>query len=246
MRRLHSAAGTSNTTAMHGTPAAAADCLQSARSVAVETERVDHCRQSSTQATGDDLIEHRERIGRGAQVVLVLADNGAKRIAGHDLIRREVRSGPRRLSRGDRTDQHNEARRRNAQGYLGGRGDRPRLLRSGCAGSGRDEFATIDFGTKYVVAQPESDTANGVDETQLGCPQLQLAAQVRQVNVDHVRVADPVRAPHFFEQLRAAQTSEGRRHSCSNSANSMRVTGMSCVANADLLATDIDGQWTEA
>ena len=73
------------------------------------------------------------------------------------------------------------------------------VIAQGCAGSGRNELATINFGTKYVVAQPESDTANGVDETQLWCLQLQLAAQVRQVNVDHVSVADPVRAPHFFE-----------------------------------------------
>ena len=123
--------------------------------------------------------------------MFALTNHSAQRIAGNDLGAGEMFSCPRRLARGGRADQHDQARRRDLDGLA----DQPRLeLRPVTASSGGNEFATIDFGTKHVVAQPESDTADGVDEAQFRSTQLELAAQVGQVDVDHVRVANPVRA----------------------------------------------------
>ena len=36
---------------------------------------------------------------------------------------------------------------------------------------GEDEFAALDLGAQQIVAQPETDSTNGVDEPQFGCPQ---------------------------------------------------------------------------
>ena len=99
---------------MHGMPAAARPTSPRGTQVGVEAERVDHRRQPSLQASGDDLVEHGERVGRRTQIVLGLADDCTQRVAGDDLIGREVRGGPRRLAGGDRPDQDDQARRRDA------------------------------------------------------------------------------------------------------------------------------------
>ena len=52
-----------------------------------------------------------------------------------------------------------------------------------------------------LVAEPEPDASYGDDEPRFGSPAVQLAAQVRQVDVDHVGVADPVFAPDRAEQF---------------------------------------------
>ena len=57
--------------------------------------------------------------------------------------------------------------------------------------------------TQELVAEPEPDAADGDDEVRLGCPVVQLAAQVRQVDVDDVVVADPVLAPDRAQQFLA-------------------------------------------
>ena len=84
-----------------------------------------------------------------------------------------------------------------------------------------------------------------MDETQLGSPQLQFAAQVGQVNVDHMRVADPVRAPHLLEQLRAGAHLGRAAAQLLEQGELDSGDGDVVVANADLFATNIDGQRTE-
>jgi hypothetical protein len=64
---------------------------------------------------------------------------------------------------------------------------------------GGNEFATVDFWAKHVVAQPKSDTADGVDEAKFWSTQMQFAAQVREVDDEDVCVADPVRTPNLIE-----------------------------------------------
>ena len=233
----------SKSTAMHGMPAAPADSRQTARS-APSRPRVSITVVSRRRdPAGDDLIEYGERIGRCAQIVLALADDGtqARRSTRSDLPRSVQLPTTIFPRRPDRSAQR--GRCRNAKGIWTGAAIAQAIAAR--IGSGRDQFATIDFGTKHVVAQPESDTANGVDETQLWCPQLQLAAQVRQVNVDHVRVADPVRAPHLFEQLGAGADLGGPAAQLLEQCELDASDGDVVVANADLFATDIDGQWTE-
>ena len=56
-------------------------------------------------------------------------------------------------------------------------------------------------GIEDAVADPETNTSDGVDHGELGCRQIEFAAQVREMNVDDMRVANPVRAPHGFKQI---------------------------------------------
>ena len=58
-------------------------------------------------------------------------------------------------------------------------------------------------GIEQLVADPEPDTAHSVHDPQVWGDTVELAAQVREVNVDDVRVTHPVRAPHRLEQIGA-------------------------------------------
>ena len=112
-------------------------------------------------------------------------------------------------------------------------------------GSGQDEFP-LGFWAQQVVAQPEADTAHGVDEAQFRSTQLQLAAQVREVHIDDVGVADPVRSPHLLEQLRAGADLGRAAAQLLEQGELDAGDGDVVRADPDLLAADIDGQRTEA
>lgn len=68
-------------------------------------------------------------------------------------------------------------------------------------GDHRIVATTIALGPQQVVAEPESDTTNGVDESQLRRVALQLAAQIRQVHVDDMGVTNPIRTPYLLQQM---------------------------------------------
>ena len=132
LRRRHSAAAVSNTTAMHGTPASAAKRRQVARGRGVEAQRVDDRCQPSPHSAGDDLVHQCERVSGGPQIVLTFSDDGSQRIAGHDLIRSKVLGGPPRLAGANRADQYDQAGGRDLR-WLG---DRARLLRGDACQAG--------------------------------------------------------------------------------------------------------------
>jgi hypothetical protein len=76
----------------------------------VQAQRVHDRRQAAPGPCGDDLVEQRERVGRRGQVMLAAADDGAKLIGGHDLLRAIPRARPAGLARAGRADEHHERR----------------------------------------------------------------------------------------------------------------------------------------
>ena len=95
LRRRHSAAGVSNSTAMHGMRASFARRLHAAAHVGVESETVDHRRQASLPTCGRRSRRARRMHRPIAQIVLCLTDHRAQCVARHDLVRCEVLSRPR-------------------------------------------------------------------------------------------------------------------------------------------------------
>ena len=77
----------------------------------IEPERVDDRGQSASSAVADDLLQERERILARGEIFAGLADHSAEAVARHDLLAREVLSGPGRLAGARRSDQHDEAGR---------------------------------------------------------------------------------------------------------------------------------------
>ena len=76
----------------------------------------------------------------------------------------------------------------------------PSSRRSGSASGG-----AAAAGPSPAGAHPVSDAADGADEVRGARVVGELAAQVGDVDVDEVVVAEPVLAPHALEQLRAAE-----------------------------------------
>ena len=56
-------------------------------------------------------------------------------------------------------------------------------------------------GVGDVVGEAEADTTNGMDHLGAGSGLVELAVQVRKVNIHHMAVADPLGAPHRIEQI---------------------------------------------
>jgi hypothetical protein len=52
-----------------------------------------------------------------------------------------------------------------------------------------------------IVRQSEPDPAYGVDHLDLRCSLVEFAAEVGEMHVDYVIVADPLRTPHGIEQV---------------------------------------------
>src|SRR4051794_6057590 len=71
-----------------------------------------------------------------------------------------------------------------------------------------------DSGRPGLGVEPVADAAHGVHEARLACLLAELLAQLRHVHVHDVVVAEPVRAPHCHEQLRAREcNARSRRES---------------------------------
>ena len=168
------------------------------------TRSTDRCQPSPHSACRRSRSINANAVQRTCgEIVLTLSDDGSQRIAGDDLIPQQSSRRPTMTCRRQRG--RSEPRGRGTGSSSGS------VIFPGCqiiarrpAPPGGDPARDpIDFRTKHVVLlQPESDTAYGVDEAQLGCPESgTFSTQVRQVNVDHVRVADPVGPPHLFEEL---------------------------------------------
>ena len=71
------------------------ECDPCGPSLGLESERVDHRRQTPPQPLGDDRVEQRERVGAGREVLFAFAHHRPQVIARHDLLGREVPLRPR-------------------------------------------------------------------------------------------------------------------------------------------------------
>ena len=77
-----------------------------------------------------------------------------------------------------------------------------RLSRSGLSDSGSEAEGVGDLKrVGDIVRQPEPDPAHGVDHLDLRCSLVELAAEVGEMHVDYVVVADPLRTPDGVEQI---------------------------------------------
>ena len=77
--------------------------------LALHVGRVHHREPGLRQATAGDEAQHRERVGVGALVVLVVGDQPAADVRGDHLRRPEVPARERALARTRRSDQQHEA-----------------------------------------------------------------------------------------------------------------------------------------
>lgn len=77
--------------------------------VTVQAERVDHSGETTSYALLDDLLQQREGVLAGGQVVLTGADQGTEPVARDDELRSELRGRPSGLSGRTWADQDHHA-----------------------------------------------------------------------------------------------------------------------------------------
>jgi len=82
---------------------------QLASSLGLHARRVDDRKPASLEALAGDEVKHLERSRRRGLVVLVVADEPAAEVRGHDLGGEEVLGGEARLPRAARADEHHQA-----------------------------------------------------------------------------------------------------------------------------------------
>jgi hypothetical protein len=80
---------------------------------------VHHGDPAGLEALGGDGVQHLERGGGGALVVLVVGDEAAADVRGDDLGRDEVAGGEARLSRAGQADERDQAQLGEAHGRVG-------------------------------------------------------------------------------------------------------------------------------